>query len=108
MSDSELNSSRCVTSNVLSNEFNLEYVNRNGFLSNAVLPPNLTILVLSHNYLTSTIPNNIQLRKTWTKLDLSFNKLGQKTCYLLGRALKIDRFVLAVNLRANTIENRDA
>ena len=34
-------------------------------------------------------------------LDLSFNKLSEKACYNLGKTLKTDRYLLALNLRSN-------
>jgi len=34
-------------------------------------------------------------------LDLSFNKLSEKACYLIGKTLKTDRYLLALNLRSN-------
>lgn len=41
-------------------------------------------------------------------LDLSFNKLGEKAAYTLGRALVVDRYLMALNLRSNLIENSHA
>jgi hypothetical protein len=37
------------------------------------------------------------------KLDLSFNKLGEKACRYIGQALKADRYLLSLNLRSNLI-----
>lgn len=42
------------------------------------------------------------------RLDLSFNKLGDRAAYSLGMALKTDRYLLALNLRSNQIENEHA
>lgn len=36
-------------------------------------------------------------------IDLSFNKLGERACYNLGKTLKTDRYLLALNLRSNQI-----
>eukprot|EP01034_Spumella_vulgaris_P028020 gene28020-34812_t len=45
------------------------------FPSDLVISESLTDLSISHNILTGTIPNVIQLRP-WTNLDLSFNRLN--------------------------------
>lgn len=42
------------------------------------------------------------------RLDVSFNKLGEKAIWNLGRALKTDRYLLALNLKSNLIENEHA
>lgn len=34
-------------------------------------------------------------------IDLSFNKLSEKAAYFLGKTLKTDRYLLAMNLRSN-------
>ena len=47
-------------------------------------------------------PSQIQGVK---KIDLSFNKLSEKTAYHLGRVLQADRYVHAVSLRANLVDN---
>jgi hypothetical protein len=38
-------------------------------------------------------------------LDLSFNKLSEKATYLIGKTLKTDRYLLALNLRSNQVSN---
>lgn len=39
------------------------------------------------------------------KLDLSFNKLGSKALFNLSNVIRHDRYILAINLRANLIDN---
>ncbi len=46
-----------------------------GSLEGVSLGANLTELILSHNNLRGSIPDSFQLKKYWSKLDLSYNKL---------------------------------
>lgn len=42
------------------------------------------------------------------QLDLSFNKLGEYAICAIGKAVKADRYLLALNLRYNQIQNYQA
>jgi hypothetical protein len=42
------------------------------------------------------------------QLDLSFNKLGENAVLAIGKAIKADRYLLALNLRSNVIQNNQA
>lgn len=50
--------------------------NLNEYLTYSSISPNLTDLVLSHNYLSGPIPEALQSRSTWKTLDLSFNEFS--------------------------------
>ena len=42
------------------------------------------------------------------KFDLSFNKLGSDAAYRIAKALKNDRYLLALNLKQNLINDENA
>ncbi len=42
------------------------------------------------------------------RLDLSFNKLSERTLFNIGKVMRHDRYILALNLRANLIDNSTA
>lgn len=41
------------------------------------------------------------------KIDLSFNKLGKFAAFHISRALKIDSYLRALNLRSNQFDEKD-
>jgi Leucine-rich repeat (LRR) protein len=57
--------------------------------------------------LRNELPPHSSLRGL-KKIDLSFNKLGERTVYQLGRTLAPDRYIAAVSLRSNMVENQHA
>ena len=42
------------------------------------------------------------------KFDLSYNKLGEKSAIAIGKALKADNYLLALNLRSNQFDDTHA
>jgi hypothetical protein len=42
------------------------------------------------------------------KFDLSFNKLGSKTVFAIGKALKNDKYLISLNLKQNMLNDENA
>ena len=42
------------------------------------------------------------------KFDLSFNKLGSKAAFAIGKTLKNDKYLISLNLKQNLLNDQDA